>query len=47
MKNEWYWCSTRKANKRIFTLDWLDGRYDYNYQDNYNWVRPVSNMKIR
>ena len=42
MKNEWYWCSTRKANKRIFILDWLDGRYDYSYQDNYNWVRPVS-----
>jgi hypothetical protein len=46
MKNEWYWCSTRKANKRIFILDWLDGRYDYNYQDNYNWVRPVSAISL-
>ena len=29
-------------NDTHILLDWLDGRYDYNYQDNYNWVRPVS-----
>lgn len=47
VKDDWYWCSTRKGNKRNFILNWGDGfRYD-NTQDIDDWVRPVSNMKIR
>ena len=42
VKDDWYWCSTRKENKRNFVLDWYYGyRYAGN-QDDYNWVRPVS-----
>lgn len=42
VKDNWYWCSTRKENKRNFILSWGDGfRYD-NIQDSDDWVRPVS-----
>ena len=42
VKDDWYWCSTRKGNKRNFILSWGDGfRYD-NIQDSDDWVRPVS-----
>lgn len=42
VKDDWYWCSTRKENKRNFVLDWYYGyRYAGN-QDDYIWVRPVS-----
>ena len=42
VKDDWYWCSTRKENKRNFVLDWYYGVRDYfNLASNY-WVRPVS-----
>lgn len=47
LKDDWYWCSTRKENKRNFVLDWYYGVRDYfNLASNY-WVRPVSNTKIK
>jgi hypothetical protein len=47
VKDNWYWCSTRKENKHNFILDWVNGYWSGDVQGNYNWVRPVSNMKIR
>lgn len=46
VKDNWYWCSTRKENKHNFILDWVNGYWSGDVQGNYNWVRPVSNMKI-
>lgn len=42
VKDDWYWCSTRKENKRNFVLDWSDGVRDGNLQGINSWVRPVS-----
>lgn len=47
MEGNWYWCSTRKENKRNFILNWSRGDRYYVDQDDINWVRPVSNIKIR
>lgn len=47
MEDNWYWCSTRKENKRNFILIWANGSRSGIVQDDDNWVRPVSNMKIR
>lgn len=47
VKDDWYWCSTRKENKCNFVLCWCNGYWSGDVQGNYNWVRPVSNMKIR
>ena len=42
VKDDWYWCSTRKGNKRNFVLYWGYGSR-YNYTQDYNYrVRPVS-----
>lgn len=27
VKDDWYWCSTRKGNKRNFVLDWFNGSW--------------------
>lgn len=42
MKDDWYWCSTRKEDERNFSLHWLRGYYYSTYQDFKYWVRPVS-----
>lgn len=57
IKDNRYWCSTRKGNKRNFVFDWFngswfnDGWFNGSWfngsQDFDSWVRPVSNMKIR
>lgn len=47
VKDDWYWCSTRKGSKRNFVLDWNNGDGLNNNQVFINWVRPVSNIKIR
>jgi hypothetical protein len=47
VKDDWYWCSTRKGSKRNFVLDWNNGDRLNNNQVFINWVRPVSNIKIR
>ena len=47
IKNEWYWCSTRKANKRNnFILNWDNGNRFNDDQGSYNWVRPVSAISL-
>ena len=47
VKDNWYWCSTRRENKHNFVLDWNNGDRLDNNQVFINWVRPVSNIKIR
>ena len=42
VKDNWYWCSTRKENKRNFVLNWYYGNRSSFDQDFDNWVRPVS-----
>lgn len=47
VKDDWYWCSTRKENKRNFVFSWNHGSKDDCHQEDAILVRPVSNMKIR
>ena len=42
VKDDWYWCSTRKENKRNFVLDWFNGSWFNGSQDFDSWVCPVS-----
>ena len=46
VKDDWYWCSTRKGNKRNFVLDWFNGSWFNGSQDFDSWVRPVSAISL-
>ena len=46
VKDNWYWCSTRKENKRNFVLNWYYGNRSSFDQDFDNWVRPVSAISL-
>ena len=46
VKDDWYWCSTRKENKRNFVLDWFNGSWFNGSQDFDSWVRPVSAISL-
>jgi hypothetical protein len=46
VKDDWYWCSTRKENKRNFVLCWGNGSRNSNVQGSNNWVRPVSAISL-
>ena len=46
VKDDWYWCSTRKENKRNFVLYWGYGGRFVSIQGKYNWVRPVSAISL-
>lgn len=47
VKDDWYWCSTRKGNKRNFVFSWNHGSKDDCHQEDTILVRPVSNTKIK
>jgi hypothetical protein len=46
VKDDWYWCSTRKENKCNFVLCWCNGYWSYSNQDYDNWVRPMSAISL-